>query len=54
VKQTQALLDEAGIALNVKSKADFKGGTVEIAIDDLSEDELFNVIKVKAEKHIKV
>jgi hypothetical protein len=54
VQKVQECLQQAGISLPVKSKTDFKGGIVEIAIDDLSEEDLFNVIKVKSEKHIQV
>ncbi|MDR2415130.1 MAG: hypothetical protein LBD75_00490 [Candidatus Peribacteria bacterium] len=54
VAKVQVLLDKANIPWKVKSKVDFKGGTVEIAIDDLSEEELFNIIKVKSEKYIQV
>jgi hydroxymethylpyrimidine pyrophosphatase-like HAD family hydrolase len=54
VAKVQALLDEANIPLKVKSKVEFKGGTVEIAVDDLPEEELFTIINVKAEKYIQV
>ena len=54
VQRVQEILQQAGIALPVKSKTEFKGGTVGIAIDDLSEEELFHTIKVKSERHIQV
>ena len=50
----QEILDKAGIPFTVKSKADFKGATVEITVDDRGEHDLYDNIKIKTERHIQV
>ncbi len=50
----QNLLDQAGLKYEVKSKTDYKWGTVEIAIDNDSPEVMFANAKLKAEQHIKI
>ena len=50
----QKLLDEAGLAYIVESKTDYKWWTVEISIDNDSEETLYGKAKIKSEHHVQV
>ncbi|MCX6824960.1 MAG: hypothetical protein NTY80_01935 [candidate division SR1 bacterium] len=54
VEIKQKLLDEAGLPYIVKSKIDYKGGTVELVIDDESQEKFYANTLVKAEKFVKI
>jgi hypothetical protein len=54
VELKQKLLDEAGLPYIVESKTDYKGWTVEISIDNDSEETLYGKAKIKSDHHVQV
>jgi hypothetical protein len=54
IAKKQAILDKAALPFKVVSKADYKGATVEITIDDRDASDLYDNVKIKTEKHIQI
>ena len=54
IELKQKLLDEAGLPYIVESKTDYKGWTVEISIDNDSQETLYGKAKIKSNHHIQV